>query len=54
MVHPEVLKMGGVDADKYTGFAFGFGIDRTAMLKFRVPDIRILFDNDLRFLTQFR
>jgi len=54
MVDPNVFDTLGIDSEKYTGFAFGFGIDRTAMLKFRVPDIRILFDNDLRFLTQFR
>ena len=41
------------DAERYTGFAFGMGIDRIAMLKYGIPDVRILFQNDMRFLTQF-
>lgn len=53
MVHPEVLKHTGVDADKYTGFAFGFGVERLAMLRYGIDDLRILFDNDTRFLQQF-
>ncbi|CAN5202988.1 phenylalanine--tRNA ligase subunit alpha [soil metagenome] len=53
MVHPNVLKNGGVDAEKYTGFAFGLGLDRLAMIKFGIPDLRMLFENDVRFLRQF-
>ncbi len=53
MVHPEVLKAGGIDSKKYTGFAFGTGIERVALLKYAIPDIRLLFENDLRFLKQF-
>jgi phenylalanyl-tRNA synthetase alpha chain len=48
-----VFKAVGYDPEKVTGFAFGFGIDRPAMLKYRVSDIRLLFQNDLRFLRQF-
>jgi phenylalanyl-tRNA synthetase alpha chain len=53
MVHPNVLKNGGYDPEKYVGFAFGMGIDRAAMLKYRIDEIRVLFENDLRFLKQF-
>ncbi len=53
MVHPTVLKEGGIDPDKYQGFAFGIGIDRMAMLRYQIDDLRIFFDNDLRFLRQF-
>lgn len=53
MVHPEVLRAGGIDADLYTGFAWGMGVDRTAMLKYAIPDIRLFTENDLRFLSQF-
>jgi len=53
MVHPNVLKMAGYDTKKYTGFAFGMGIERIAMLKFGIDDIRLFFENDLRFLSQF-
>ena len=53
MVDPNVFKAVGYDPEKVTGFAFGFGIDRPAMLKYRVNDIRLLFQNDLRFLRQF-
>lgn len=53
MVHPVVLKNGGVDPEKYTGFAFGVGIDRMVMLKYKIPHLRLLFENDLRFLEQF-
>ena len=53
MVHPEVLEHCGIDSEKYTGFAFGLGIDRVAMLRYAIPDIRVLFDNDPRFLAQF-
>ncbi len=54
MVHPNVLKGAGYPEDKYTGFAFGMGIDRIAMLKYGIDDIRLLYENDLRFLNQFR
>ena len=53
MVHPNVLEMSGIDSERYTGFAFGFGVDRLAMLFYRVDDLRLFFENDLRFLEQF-
>ncbi len=53
MVNPEVFKHVGIDPEKYTGFAFGFGIDRLAMLRYGIDDLRKLFDNDVRFLKQF-
>ena len=53
MVHPNVLKQNGYDPDKYSGFAFGTGLDRLAMFKFGIPDIRLLYTNDIRFLNQF-
>jgi len=53
MVHPAVFEAVGYDAERYTGFAFGMGIERVAMLKHRVEDIRLFYDNDLRFLEQF-
>lgn len=53
MVHPNVLTYMKIDPDEYTGFAFGFGIDRLAMLKYGVTDLRLMFENDLDFLTQF-
>ena len=53
MVHPKVLENVGVDAEKYTGFAFGFGIERMAMIKFGIDDLRLFYENDLRFLEQF-
>jgi len=53
MVHPNVLKAGNVDPEKYTGFAFGAGIDRLAMLRYEIDDLRLLFENDNRFLKQF-
>ncbi|MBI3342223.1 hypothetical protein HY024_03825 [Candidatus Curtissbacteria bacterium] len=53
MVHPNVLKAGGIDPKKYSGFAFGWGIERTIAMKTELPDIRLLFQNDLRFLEQF-
>ena len=52
MVHPNVLEACGIDPEAWTGFAFGFGIERLAMGKYGIPDIRMLFDNDLRFLRQ--
>jgi phenylalanyl-tRNA synthetase alpha chain len=54
MVHPSVLKVCGVDPEVYSGFAFGTGIDRLAFLKYAVPDLRLFWENDLRFLEQFR
>ncbi len=54
MVHPNVLEAAGVDPEKYTGYAFGMGIDRLAMLRYGVTDLRAFFENDLRFLQQFR
>ena len=53
MVNPEVFRHVGIDPDVYTGFAFGFGIDRLAMLRYGIDDLRKLFDNDVRFLKQF-
>lgn len=53
MVHPNVFKAVRIDSEKYTGYAFGMGIDRIAMLKYGVTDIRLFFENDLRFLNQF-
>lgn len=53
MIHPEVLKAGGLDPEVYSGYAWGGGIERLALLKYGVPDIRILSENDLRFLSQF-
>jgi phenylalanyl-tRNA synthetase alpha chain len=54
MVHPNVLKASGVDPERYTGYAFGAGIDRLAMLRYGVNDLRLFFEDDLRFLRQFR
>lgn len=53
IVHPNVLKMNGYDPDKYSGFAFGVGLDRLAMFKYGITDIRLLYQNDVRFLKQF-
>jgi phenylalanyl-tRNA synthetase alpha chain len=53
MVHPQVLENCGYDPERYTGFAFGLGIDRVSILKYRIPDIRLLVDGDIRFLAQF-
>ena len=53
MVHPNVLKACGLDPEVYSGYAFGFGVDRTAMMRYDVSDIRDFFENDLRFLSQF-
>ena len=53
IVHPEVLRMGGYDPEKYTGFAFGTGLDRLAMFKYGITDMRLLYKNDIRFLNQF-
>jgi phenylalanyl-tRNA synthetase alpha chain len=54
VVHPDVLRNGNVDPERYSGFAFGMGLDRLAMLKYGVNDLRLFFENDLRFLEQFR
>ncbi|HET7729505.1 MAG TPA: phenylalanine--tRNA ligase subunit alpha [Usitatibacter sp.] len=54
VVHPDVLRNGGIDPQRYSGFAFGMGLDRLAMLKYGVNDLRLFFENDLRFLEQFR
>lgn len=53
MVHPNVLREAGIDSEKYRGLAFGVGIDRLTMLKYGIPDLRSMFENDLRFLRQF-
>ena len=53
MIHPNVLRRGGHDPEKYTGFAFGMGVERPAILKYRINDIRLFFNNNLRFLRQF-
>jgi phenylalanyl-tRNA synthetase alpha chain len=53
MIHPNVLRYVGYDPKKYTGFAFGMGIERIAMLKYGIDDIRMFCENDLRFLKQF-
>jgi phenylalanyl-tRNA synthetase alpha chain len=53
MVHPQVLRNGKVDPERYSGFAFGLGIDRIAMLKYNIEDIRLFFESDLRFIRQF-
>jgi phenylalanyl-tRNA synthetase alpha chain len=53
MVHPAVFEAVGYDAEKYTGFAWGIGLERVAMLRYQVDDIRLFFENDLRFLEQF-
>jgi phenylalanyl-tRNA synthetase alpha chain len=53
MVHPNVLRAAGVDPDEFSGFAFGFGIDRMVALMYELDDIRLLFENDVRFLEQF-
>ena len=53
MVHPNVLEACGIDSEKYTGFAFGLGVDRIAMVKYGLDDIRLLYDNDKRFIEQF-
>ncbi len=54
MIHPEVFKAVGIDHQSYTGYAFGMGVERLAMLRYGIDDLRLLFDNDLRFLQQFQ
>lgn len=53
MVHPNVLSMSGIDPDEYSGFAFGVGLERIALLKYEIDDMRLLYENDIRFLKQF-
>ena len=53
MVHPSVLENCGIDHDEYSGFAFGMGIERIAMCKYHIDDMRLLYENDVRFLAQF-
>jgi phenylalanyl-tRNA synthetase alpha chain len=53
MVHPKVLEMGGVDPTRYQGFAFGMGIERIAMLKYGIPDLRTFFEADARWLAHY-
>ncbi len=53
MVHPNVLKSCGIDPEEYKGFAFGLGVERFAMLRYDVKDLRLFFQNDVRFLSQF-
>ena len=53
MVHPHVLEMSGIDPEEYTGFAFGVGLERIALLKYEIDDMRLLYENDIRFLKQF-
>ena len=54
MVNPRVLDMCGIDSQKYSGFAFGMGVERMTLLKYNIPNLRYLYENDLRFLTQYR
>ena len=53
MVHPNVFGHCGIDAEKYSGFAFGMGVERLAMLRYGVNDLRLFFDNEVQFLKQF-
>ena len=53
MVHPQVLRNGGIDPDRYSGYAWGFGIERMALLKYDVEDLRLFYENDIRFNRQF-
>ena len=53
MIHPKVLKMSGIDPEEYSGWAFGIGLERTAMRRFKIADLRLIFENDVRFLEQF-
>lgn len=53
MVHPNVLRGCGIDSEVYTGFAFGMGVERITMKKYEIDDIRYLYENDTRFLSQF-
>ena len=53
MVHPEVLRNCGIDPEKYSGFAFGMGLERMAMGRLKITDLRLIFDNNIKFLEQF-
>jgi phenylalanyl-tRNA synthetase alpha chain len=53
MTHPEVLRRGGIDPEEYTSFAFGMGLERLPMLRYGIEDMRLFYNNDLRFLRQF-
>ncbi|MCI7098065.1 MAG: phenylalanine--tRNA ligase subunit alpha, partial [Lachnospiraceae bacterium] len=53
MIHPRVLEMSGIDPNEYSGFAFGVGLERIALLKYEIDDMRLLYENDIRFLKQF-
>jgi len=53
MIHPRVLEMSGIDSEVYSGWAFGMGLERTAMRRFKIADLRLIFENDMRFLEQF-
>ena len=53
MVHPKVLEGCGIDPNVYSGFAFGIGLERMAMRRFQISDLRMIFENDVRFLSQF-
>ena len=53
MVHPKVFEAVGLDSERYSGFAFGLGIDRIAMIRYGIDDLRLMIDNDVRFLEQF-
>ena len=53
MIHPKVLEMSGIDPEVYSGWAFGIGLERTAMRRFKIADLRLIFENDIRFLEQF-
>jgi phenylalanyl-tRNA synthetase alpha chain len=54
MVHPNVLRNGGIDPEEFTGFAFGMGIERITMLRYSINDLRLFSENDVRFLRQFK
>jgi len=53
MIHPAVFKSVNIDSEKYSGFAFGMGVERLAMLRYGINDLRLFFENDLKFLEQF-
>ena len=53
MVHPRVLEMSGIDPEVYSGWAFGMGLERMALRRFKIDDLRLIFENDVRFLEQF-
>ena len=53
MIHPLVLERCNIDTEKYSGFAFGIGLERLALLKYEIDDMRLLYENDIRFLNQF-